>query len=92
MNIIEYRADRTDREILDIITEVKEKKLVLAGVPEFRNEKIIVTVTSTINKLINCANASPKRDAGNSYQMAKVDQKDFDHAYIDWERTISVIY
>lgn len=81
LDIVESRADRTDKEILDIVTEVKERKIVLTGVPEFRNEKIMVTVVSTINKLISAANASLKKEASNSHQIAKVDQKDFEITY-----------
>lgn len=81
INNTESRADRTDREILDIVTEVKERKLLLTGVPEFKNEKIMATVTSSINKLINCANSMINNESSQARQISKVDQRDFEIAY-----------
>lgn len=39
IDILESRADLKDREFVDLSTEVKERKFIISGVPEFTQEK-----------------------------------------------------
>lgn len=53
----------------------------ISGVPEFTQEKIFVTVVSTINKLINTANADSNTPDGSGGKINVVGRADFIHAY-----------
>lgn len=81
IDILESRVDLKDREFVELSTEVKDRKLIIAGVPEFVNEKIFVTVTSTINKLINTANSEKPVQGGRSDKIKTVGKDDFINAY-----------
>lgn len=81
IDILESRADLKDREFVDLSTEVKERKLVISGIPEFTQEKIFVTVVSSINKLINTANTESPTQDGSGGKFNAISRADIIHAY-----------
>lgn len=83
ISILNSRADMKDRELVDLSTEVKDRKLVISGVPEFAKEKIFVTVVSTLNKLIKTANTEkPTQEEGSEKGIINtINRNDLINAY-----------
>lgn len=78
---LESRADIKDREFVELSIEVKDRKLVISGVPEFAKEKIFVTAVSTINKLIKTANAERPPQEERSEKIGTIGRNDLINAY-----------
>lgn len=64
MNVLELNQGYTDRNVLNLGSEVKERKIIISRVYESRNEDVITLALECINKVINAAIAGLPADAG----------------------------
>lgn len=64
MNKLELDQGYTDRNVLDLASEVKERKIIISRVFESRNEDVITVAMECINKVINAAISDLPPDAG----------------------------
>lgn len=64
MSNFELKQDYTDRNVLDLAAEVKERKIIISRAYESRNEDVFSVALECINKVINAAIANLPPDAG----------------------------
>lgn len=65
------------RNVLDLGSEVRERKLIISGVPEKKNEDLIVTILSDINKILSSAIAATNKTGKNENEKVTASRPDF---------------
>lgn len=75
------------RSVLDLGSEVRERKLIISGVPEGKNEDLIDTVLTDLNKVLESAiTSSSKNENGQNVnrsrpEFRKLSVQDIDNVY-----------